>query len=97
MLGASLATFPVTSTHSTQYQAAALLDLDLLENPLDVGVKICSIATSEHLASITELMETWCDSFTFPEEAEKAVVELQGISVAAVSSWTTDCGMRAMT
>jgi hypothetical protein len=78
MLGASLATFPVTSMHSTRYQAAALLGLDLLDNPLDAGVKVCSIATSEHLVSTTELMETWCNNFAFPEEAEKAAVELQG-------------------
>ena len=53
MLGAKLLTFGVISTHSTQYKAASLLHLDLLETPLNAGTKVFSIATSPNYARTT--------------------------------------------
>jgi hypothetical protein len=62
MLGASLATFSLKSTHISEYRAASLLQIDLLETPLDAGTKVCSLAMSESYDRALELVESWCDN-----------------------------------
>ena len=76
MLGASLSTFGVVSTHNTQYQAAELLHLNLLETSLDAGAKVCSIATSANYTRTTELVTSWCNNVT---EGDAYAAELQGL------------------
>ena len=61
MLGATLATFGVISEQSSQYKAASLVHLDLLETPLDAGTKVCSLATSPNYAPTMELVTSWCN------------------------------------
>jgi hypothetical protein len=85
MLDATFSTFGVISTHSTQYRAASLLGLDLLENPLDANATVCSIMNSPYSARTSELIETWCNNVMFPEEMDKAALELQ--------SYYGDCGL----
>jgi hypothetical protein len=85
MLGATFATFGVISTHLTQYKAASLLHIDLLETPLDTGTKICSIATSPNYAHTMELMTSWCNSVNNETQSDTHALELQGL-------WS-DCGL----
>lgn len=82
MLDATFATFGVISTHSTQYKAASLVHLDLLESPLGAGTKVCSIATSPNSARTMELVRNWCNNVT---EGDAHAIELQGL-------WS-DCGL----
>ena len=82
MLGATFATFGVISTHATQYKAASLLHLDLLESPLEAGTKVCSIATSPNYGRTMELVRDWCNNVA---QGETHAIELQGL-------WN-DCGL----
>ena len=82
MLGATFATFGVRSTHLTQYKAASLLRLDLLETQLDAGTKVCSIVTSPNYTRTMELVSSWCNNVT---QGDAHALELQGL-------WS-DCGL----
>ena len=81
MLGATFATFGVFSTHLTQYKAASILRLDLVESPMDAGTKVCSIATSPNYTRTMELVTSWCHD----GQGEAHALELQGL-------WS-DCGL----
>jgi hypothetical protein len=76
MLGASLTTFSVVSTHATQYLAASLLRLDRLETPLDASTKFCSLTTSPHYARTEELVESWCEEKNVTDAAALELREL---------------------
>jgi hypothetical protein len=76
MLGASFTTFSVVSTHISQYQAASLLRLDLLETPLDATTKVCSLTTSLYYARTLELVESWCDNMNITDAAALELREL---------------------
>jgi hypothetical protein len=82
MLGARFTTFPVTSTHSTQYRAASLLGLDILGSRLDANTKICSLTNSPGYYRTLELIESWCNNSTFGDAHAR---ELQG--------FFSDCGL----
>ena len=82
MLGATFATFAITSDHLSQYKAASLLHLDLLETPLDAGTKVCSLAMSLDYARTMELVTSWCDNVT---QGDAQAFELQRL-------WS-DCGL----
>jgi len=69
MLGASLAAYGIRSTHISQYRAASLLHIDLLEPRLDVGTKVCSLGVSENYARTLELVESWCNNNQNPDDA----------------------------
>jgi hypothetical protein len=75
MLGASFATFAVVSTHSSQYRAASLLHLDLLETRLDAEARLCSLSASPSYHQTLELVESWCDNATL---ADAQALELRG-------------------
>lgn len=62
MLGASLSTFSLVSTHISQYRAASLLQIDLLETLPDTGTKVCSLQWSENYVRALELVESWCNN-----------------------------------
>jgi hypothetical protein len=81
MLGASFQTYSIQSTHSTQYRVAEKLHLDILENPLDVGGKVCSLINSPGYFRALELVEAWCDD----TDAHAHVVEMRGLF--------SDCGL----
>jgi len=70
MLGASFTTFSLISAHISQYRAASLLHIDLLETPLDTGVKVCSLAMSENYDRTLELLESWCDNQSLDDALE---------------------------
>lgn len=76
MLGASFSTFSVMSTHLTQYRAASLMKLDLLETELPKGSKVCSIASSLHEARTAELMRSWCDNVAHGEAYAQELQEM---------------------
>ena len=82
MLGATFATFGVTSTHSTEYKAASLLQLDHLESPIDAGTTVCSVLTSPNYSRTMELMRNWCNNVA---EGDASALELQRL-------WS-DCGV----
>lgn len=82
MLGASFATFSVVSTHISQYRAASLLRLDLLETQLNPETKICSLTSSPSHARTMELVTSWCDNVAL---GDAHAFELQGL-------WS-DCGI----
>jgi hypothetical protein len=82
MLGATFATFGIISTHISQYKAASLLRIDLLETPLDSGTRVCSLATSPNYTRTIELMTSWCDNVTL---GDAQALEMQEI-------WS-DCGL----
>jgi hypothetical protein len=82
MLGASLATFSIISTHISQYRAASLLRLDLLETPLDAETKVCSLSTSPNNARTMELVNSWCNNVAL---GDAHALELRGL-------WS-DCGL----
>jgi hypothetical protein len=73
MLGASFSTFSLVSAHSTQYRAASLLHIDLLETPVDAGAKVCSFSESWDYGRNLELVESWCDN----NESLDAALELR--------------------
>jgi hypothetical protein len=75
MLGASFATFSIPSIHS-QYRAASLLRLDILESRLNAKARVCSVATSPSYSRTIELVESWCDSAMLSNES---ALELQGL------------------
>jgi len=76
MLGASFSTFSIISTHLTQYRAASLLKVDLLETELPKGSKVCSIASSLHEYRTAELMQSWCNDVTHGEAYAQELQEL---------------------
>jgi len=78
MLGATLSTFGVISEHASQYEAASLLHLDLLETPLDAGTKVCSLATSPNYARSMELVTSWCDNVTLGDAQALELQKLWG-------------------
>ncbi|KAF9528295.1 hypothetical protein CPB83DRAFT_814254 [Crepidotus variabilis] len=62
MLDATFATFGLQSEHP--YRVASLLGLDLLENSLNKGGKVCSIAALPSYSRVSELTENWCNDPT---------------------------------
>jgi len=70
MLGASFSTFSLVSAHISQYRAASLLHIDLLENQLGAGAKVCSFSMSDNYDRTLELIESWCDNQTFDHAHE---------------------------
>jgi hypothetical protein len=82
MLGASFATFGVISEHISQYKAASILGIDLLETPLAAGTKVCSIASSPSYSLTMELVTSWCNNVTL---GDAQAHELRGL-------WS-DCGL----
>jgi len=75
MLGATLSTFSVVSTHLTQYRAAEIVHLDLLETRLDANATVCSVESSPYYVRTTELIEGWCNN---PDLREAQALELRG-------------------
>jgi hypothetical protein len=76
MLGASFATFGVISEHISQYKAASILGIDLLETPLAAGTKVCSIAASPSYSLTMELVTSWCNNVTL---GDPQTHELRGL------------------
>jgi hypothetical protein len=81
MLGASFATFGVSSVHA-QYRAASLLRLDILETQLDAKTRVCSLAASPNYPRTMELVESWCNDTMLSDEP---ALELRGLY--------SDCGL----
>jgi hypothetical protein len=73
MLGASFQTYGVVSSHT--YRVAEQLHLDILENPLDVGGKVCSFINSPGYFRALELVEAWCND----KDAHGHAVEMRGL------------------
>ena len=76
MLGASFSTFGVVSGHISRYRAAEILQIDLLESPLDVDTKVCSMVNLPGYYRALELMEGWCNH---EPEADAYAVEMRGL------------------
>ncbi|KAF9528298.1 hypothetical protein CPB83DRAFT_894556 [Crepidotus variabilis] len=72
ILDADFATFGLQSEHP--YRVASLLHLDLLEHPLTVESKVCSISALPTYSRVHNLVESWCNN---PNADSEHAVELR--------------------